>query len=679
MNQNIETMNHVYHGDNTIHQRIQQLLKESKDPEFTRFLNSLGNALWQGQISDQYAACELDRNYYLYQQNMQCAASQMTTSIPSQTDYIYPTQFKDIKKPQDIRQKNMEFTMGAGVLGVTGAIFLLIAFVIFAMNFMSGLLKGICLYVIAASVILISELLVRRKQPKFATGMTAVGISGLFLCTVINYTYLSIFNSIVAFSLIALTAAVTLFFTYKKDSGVLRIIASSGSVICLLPMISYEDVNKYLIICFMVIIIQTATALIPTQKEQRAVWIIQMIVQCVSLAVISARGMRQGIITSLSPLVIVLMIALLNLLFLRAKVFAGSVITFCVIYCINISMLPAHMLNYPNYIYLIILAAITVFFNIVLKNNTCRWIPYWFFNAIAVINICENRGEHAYAPAGFICIISLFIWSKLISRVKALRVSECIITVITYIYCLGATQNRFENENVRIVMLLILAACYIISVAVLNYWHTFYEIMITLTVIACADALCPQIIIVPIVTGIIMLSIFAFSAIKKGKSESGLKTYNIVALCMMGICYIRMIFVDDIYVYIIMLLFGITVLVLLLDDKYKLPVKHKGTWIGCFLTYMFLILRTEYPVINSVLLAVTAILCVIMGFVSKDKPVRIYGIMMAVIVAAKVVMFDFGGMQPIQRMLAFLVVGILILMISYIYILLEKKLSHEDN
>lgn len=672
-------MNQIYHGDNTIHQRIQQLMKESKDPEFTRFLNSLGNALWQGQISDEYAACELDRNYNLYQQNMQSVSQQIIMPKPSQADYIYPGQFKNIKKPQDKPKKNMEFTMGAGVLGVTGAVFLLTAFVIFAMNYMSGLLKGICLYAIAVSVILISELSVRRKQPKFAIGMTAVGISGLFLCTVINYTYLSIINSIVAFSLIVLTVAVTLFFTYKKDSGIFRIIASSGSIICLLPMISYEDVNKYLIICFMVIIIQIATALIPTQREQRAVWIIQMAVQCVSLVMISSRGMRQGIITSLYMLIVVLMIALLNLLFLRAKVFAGSVIAFCIIYCINISMLPVHMLNYPNYIYLIILAAITVFFNIVLKNNTCRWIPYWFFNITAVMGICENWGENAYAPAGFICIISLFIWSKLVSRVKALRISECIITVITFIYCLGVAQNRFENENVRIVMLLILAACYIISVAALNYWHTFYEIMITLTVITCADALCPKIIIIPIVTGIIMISIFAFSAIKKGKSESELKTYNIVALCMLGICYLRMIFVADIYIYIIMLLFGITILVLLLDDKYKLQVKHKGMWIGCFLTYMFLILRAEYSIINSILLAAAAILCVIMGFVSKDRPVRIYGIVMAIIVAVKVALLDFGGMQPMQRMFAFLIVGILILVISYIYILLEKKLSHEDN
>ena len=62
MNQNIPPMNQIYHGDNAIHARIQRLISESRDPEFTRCLNQLGSALWEGRISDQFASEEIDKN-----------------------------------------------------------------------------------------------------------------------------------------------------------------------------------------------------------------------------------------------------------------------------------------------------------------------------------------------------------------------------------------------------------------------------------------------------------------------------------------------------------------------------------------------------------------------------------------------------------------------------------------
>lgn len=689
MDQNIPPMNQVYHGDNAIHARIQKLMQESKDPDFTKCLNLLGSALWEGRISDKFATEEIDKNYFVYQQKMsqmqqqfqQQQQCQQYQQPQQQSGYIYPGQFQYVSKPVTKPKKNVEFAVGAGVLGVTGAIFLLIAFVIFAMNFMSGLVKGICLYVIAIVVILISELFVRGKQEKFARGMTAVGISGLFLCTVINYTYLCIFNSVVAFILVGITAAIPLFFTYKKDSGIFRIITILGSVICLLPMIAYEDVNKYLVTCVMVIIIQIAAALIPSKREQRVIWIILMIVQALSIIMLALRCHGQNIVALWNPLFVVMMIALLNLLFLRAKVFTGSVITYCIIYFINIVvMMPLNVLEYPNFLFAILpLAVVTIVFTILIKHDTCRWIPYWFFSGVVLSAVFEDGRKFAYEWIGFILIIALFIAAKVFSRVKKLHVSECIITIFTFAYLLGINTNRHDAEFINTVMLLILTICFIISVVTINYWHAFYQLIITASAIVCAFKLCPGVVRLPIVTGLIILSVFLFSFIKKNRTESSMKIYNLLALCMTGICYFGMLFVENIYIFLIMLLFGITVFVFFFDEKYLLATRHKSLWIGCFLTYMFFLLDVPYPIINSVLLTGTAILCVVAGFVAKDKPARIYGIVMAIVVAFKAALFDFGEMEVVQRMLTFLIVGVLIIIISYIYILLEKKLSQEDN
>ncbi len=673
MEQNISHTGQIYHGDKEIHQRIQELIKDSQDPEFTRFLNQLGSALWQGNIEDTIARNELDKAYSAYQQNMQ-RKQQMAQG------YIYPGQIRQIAEPTSSHKRNMEFTVGAGVLGVTGAIFLLIAFVIFAMNFMSGLVKGICLYVIAVAVILISELIVRKKQDKFALGMTGAGISGLYLCTIINYTYLDIFNSVVAFVLIGITAVIAFVFSYKKASGVLRIISLLGSIVCLFPMISYENEVEYAVTCAMVILIQLVAAFVPSKNESRTIRVWQMIVQCISLIMICVRAADQSIDNSWECVFVVLMIALLNILFAGAKVFPGSVVVYCIVYFINVVALPMRMLEYPNWLYsLLPLAIITVLFTILIKHPKCRWIPYWFFNCVLLSSLCENGAKDAYTWLGFICIAALFLWSKICSKTKVLHISECIITVITIVYMLGINGNNCGTENISTVMLLILTICFIISVLAMNYWHTFYEVIITTVAITCVIKLVPGIVRLPIVTGILILSIFLFSSYKKGKSEINIKIYNIIALSMIAVCCFMVLFVENIYIYFAMLLFGVTLFVFFFEDKYKLQTRHKGLWIGCFLTYMFLILDTEYPIVNSVLLAATAILCVAMGFISRTKPVRIYGIIMAIIVAVKVAVFDFMGMATVQRMLTFLIVGMLILVISYIYILLEKKIAQDDN
>ncbi|MBE7043809.1 MAG: DUF2339 domain-containing protein, partial [Ruminococcaceae bacterium] len=257
----VENVNNIYHGNPALHQRIQQLIRESEEPEFTLFLNQLGNALWNGQINDTTAEEDLNKNHAIYQTKRQ------------QQSVV-----RDIEKPVETPKKSVEFAVGAGILGVTGAIFLLAAFWLFAMNFMSNLAKGLSFYGILLLVILVSELWVRKKQEKFSVGMTGVGLSGLFLNTLVIHGY-GILNNVLAFVLIALITAMTFFLSYKKDSGVLRIIALLGSVICLFPLMEYDKLPTYLETGVMVLMIQIVAAFVPTKKEQKAIWVLQMIMQ----------------------------------------------------------------------------------------------------------------------------------------------------------------------------------------------------------------------------------------------------------------------------------------------------------------------------------------------------------------------------------------------------------------
>ena len=63
----------------------------------------------------------------------------------------------------------------------------------------------------------------------------------------------------------------------------------------------------------------------------------------------------------------------------------------------------------------------------------------------------------------------------------------------------------------------------------------------------------------------------------------------------------------------------------------------------------------------------------------KDKSVRIYGLVLTIFVALKLVIFDFHGASAQIRILVFLIVGLLILGISFGYIYLEKRLNEEER
>ena len=61
------------------------------------------------------------------------------------------------------------------------------------------------------------------------------------------------------------------------------------------------------------------------------------------------------------------------------------------------------------------------------------------------------------------------------------------------------------------------------------------------------------------------------------------------------------------------------------------------------------------------------------GFYIKDKVLRIYGLIISLIVCFKITLFDFEEGESLEKMVLFFVAGAISLIISGIYVLLEKK------
>lgn len=657
------------YGREELHQRIQILIKESKDPNFTKFLNQIGSSLWCGKMNDEEVIKVLNQNLEKYYDNMNRLENKQSSNNENQL----------IKPVTPTLKNNMEFAVGAGVLGVTGAIFLLIAFVIFAMNFMPGVIRGICLYLVSIAVILVAELFVRKKQEKFSLGMLGVGFSGLFLTTILNYTYLEAFTDALALIICLLITVIAFAVSYFKKSGILRVISLLGGTICLLPVLPVKYNEKFLVVGAMVVLIQLSGALLPLIKEQKWVITFQLVLETITMIALVMKAFSYDMNPIWISVFLLCMLFILNLIYLHAEFKVVDTIVYVFSYFFHVFYLSSlHIQGLNQYIYeLIPLVILTLTFTVLLKKNTVlKWIPYWVFHfrvLVLLVNFAVG-GKHKIEI--FLITIGIFVIAKLLSKVKELSISDIVISAYTFIYLLCF---NFEKNFWMIGLLIILIVS---SVFIDKYFQVYYRVLATLSIVIgiCRlnNGLIPYEILNTVITGVFVLSIFAYYFLDKWK-KAGLKIYNYITLAFLAFDYIVLGFQNNLIVSFIMLSFGITVIVFAFDKKFELPEKNKYIVLGIFLVYMALVLQPDYQMIKSILLGADAIFCVIVGFVLRQKNLRIFGLVVAICTSIKVVTVDSLELLLIQRILSFFIVGVLVLGISYLYFYLEKKLQEDKD
>ena len=98
-----------------------------------------------------------------------------------------------------------------------------------------------------------------------------------------------------------------------------------------------------------------------------------------------------------------------------------------------------------------------------------------------------------------------------------------------------------------------------------------------------------------------------------------------------------------------------------------------------FLTYLALVVRTDFSIVNSILLMCIALGCVGAGFGIRKKSIRIYGIVLSLCTCLKLVVVDFAGSKMLQKTIVFFVVGVIALIIASSYIILERKQGKKES
>lgn len=657
-----------------IEQRLKQLMEESKDPEYTEYLKKMTERLRYQKYQTDLLKDELDRSYRMYQDRIAKAEA------PKQTVEEPP---KPVN-PAPQKKKNTEFTIGAAVLSVVGGGFILAALVTLGMTFMEGIFKGLCLYAIALVFLLISELLIYRRWPMLGAALTSIGIGGLYLSTAVNYIGLHNFNSWVTLGLVLAITLLVILFSRKRDSVLYRLIGLISGYLCFFTIREGITDTEFFVVTGMILLLNALSILLPVRKHKTIINITHMAVNtffavCFVLrARLACDVMEWPVwIFVISSMVVMLMLFVSQFNFVKkencGKEQTGILCSFYIstaIYAIMANVLlngavEVELSDWYVYGSAIAVGLIGLLAFLILHIGKCggQWHIYNFLNILTVIIVGCASG----AWSGTICLFILLVIAKVISREKVLAIQICDV-VITSWGCLACLISDSPQSY-------LLLAGVIISILMIHYWQTAYEILLTITLVLYIASHTPDVLVLPAIVGIFLVAILLYNNVERWRGE-GILGFNIVALGGQVICYIRLsspTYQDEYITYLCMLVFGLATIILTFQKKYQMDFKGKYIVLALFLTYMVFVFRTELPVVNSILLMVIALVCVGIGFAFDKKSVRIYGLILSLVVCGKLVLYDFFDAATIQKTILFFVVGVIALIIAAIYIVLEKK------
>lgn len=260
----------------------------------------------------------------------------------------------------------------------------------------------------------------------------------------------------------------------------------------------------------------------------------------------------------------------------------------------------------------------------------------------------------------------LLVLTRLLARDKAIYPLDAIVTTLYVIFLFSEVGTVYGY---------ILLGVLLLSALFIRFWHLYYQCLITLATMIFVALLLESEIVLTLIVAIVWLFMLLFNHVGMIRGKS-MGAYNCFALVLQTLCFLYLPLADfEMYkiLYFILAFLGGGFIYFMFQEKYYLPEKGKGLVLSLFLSYMVLVTDFTYPIATSILLLIIGLVCIGCGFAFVDKKVRIYGLVQALCVCVKITLFDFAEGEPLQRMILFFAAGVVALMISGIYILLEKK------
>lgn len=651
-----------------VRKRLMDFLESSKDPQYDRYLNQMLRDLESGRATPEQVEREAIRTYEIYKQRMGITTNEGEKGRESHS---------------------MEFKVGSHLFSMIGAVFVLVAFVIFCFNFLDGYWQGICLYVAALVLIILSELLLYRRMPTFSHVITGIGVGSIYIAGLVNYLVLHTFYGTVAMGVTFIVAVGTIVYGRKRESTTIRLIALLGYYVCLIAIESFQEDLSFLIFTGMLFIINMVCVVFQHEKNRNVINVVHLTANIFFMVVITGMAQRGNIGTIYLIIFLVTSFIVINFMsYMQCRegkskelfpfICVGNGLCLLLFFLIGNMGTGMREADVALFVHLVAEALILMvcalgflFWN---KEDSRRAAQIYY--AVFAILLLNSFSE--YHLESIIGILSAFLLVKLFNKQKEISILEDIVAAwvgmagfwyADYWYCW------------------VLAGALVIGLCRVYHHFSYLEIVTTTSVVFIWWIQCHFVLddygfdskwFYPVCAVILLLFFLAYNNLPWLKKRNQLP-YNIFNVIFMLGTYIMSLIVRDTAVCLIMMALGAISITVMFGPKYKIHLPRRYLAVAVFLTCYALLGKFYTPVIASIILMMVSLTCVGIGFKLSDKVVRIYGLVMAAFVCLKLVLYDFIEVGTIYRIIVFLVVGVLALVISFIYILLEKNAGRKKS
>lgn len=705
-----------------LEKHVQELLSAPQPLEFVRYLQNMVERVRNQRYQIDLLAAELERKERLYCE--QSAQKRDDTAREGQTqgpvltkdslqeERIQADWSQNIQKQIVIEQpenntalpkntkRDMEYTAGAIVLCAVGGAFILAAMVMLGRVLMNSLAIGMMFYGVSLLMLLLSECLLYKIWKTLGVVFSAISIGGLYLSTIVNYFFFHNFAEIEAIIILIATSLVTAFISRKRRAVWYRVVGLISCYLCILPVRYGMDETSFLFLVGCLLFLNLIYILLSVREKYLPMNVVHIIANSFFtwLLVNNAYSNGSGIDATVCFVAVFCAMIVMQTIFVvqlrnqykSVSIGGGRISGAGISTAYGISLVPmagsilvlnesVKVLSFERLSGMLLLIAIAwIICFVLLRNITEKWYLVYSFSIIAYVLFAANRMT-SIAVGG---VLGIYLLVKLLGfwGEEKLRVCDAVLTTVVCARLLFELfplwQRRLDMEE------LLLAGGVFIGIWMIHSFKTYQEIILTFTLAFFATQIVPAPLEMPLFVGIVFLGMLLYNNTKHWKNKYTI-VYNVLALVSISTALVALgilqVYREAYIAYLAMLVFGLAAIVLTLRQPYGMETKHRTIIAFVFLSYMALILQTDYPVINSILLMLVAVLSVAAGFVENRRMVRIYGVILSLLVCMKLALYDFWGAATLQKTLLFFAVGVLALAIAVIYMTLERRKQHTQE
>ncbi len=565
------------------------------------------------------------------------------------------------------KRTQLEVKVGAGILSVVGALFVMAA-LYFGSMYLDKYWMVIAMFATGGLIVLVSELLIERRLKFFGKIITGLGFGVLYYAAIFAYLSIKLYDFYITLAVLGGIAFLNFLIARLRKSPFLEIVCSLGSVV---PLVVYDaNINNITFAYLMgfVLAVNFVLFIMPYRKGFSISKVIRLFV--VFGALIYANYMYYWLVDYTwfgFGVVLSVFVMFTCYLFNTQDI---CVETFALIL---IGLSSIMICDTIDWYVLAGFAAVCVFMFFCLIAKKQRWSPVSVLLLFALLFVYVTCGASpavtVYLNADFaaLIVLSVLVISKLCAFSKDFVATDAVVTFFALL------AGVFFKDNYLSFVIMFVGFLGVLMCSKLKLYHEFlYTIMMSCFLWYHGFSY----LTVPIIMATWFILVLLFNLIPAMRVK-GILVYNIFFLiantCLiLWVPMLRYRGIEEIIVVSSVAFISILICLCVFRKKFKLDTKARYIIMAAVLTYLGFFMKID-PLWISISLMAVAFVTIAIGCIANRFEARIYGLVLSLAVCVKVAWLDYADESNFKRMIVFLVVGLIAIAISFVYLILESR------